>query len=89
MYKEVVRDRYITQQRNFKVLSDSNNSPRQLAFIGHVIVWFRMRYAFRVVRLGLLRNVASSFFQTYVIAVCSYDTVTFFHFLYYHTNVSL
>lgn len=39
-----------------------------------MIVWFLMRYAFNDVRLGLFRNVPSSFFHTYVIAVCSYDT---------------
>lgn len=50
------------------------DSPRQLTLIGHVIVWFLMRYAFRDVRLGLFRKVPSSFFHTYVIAVCSYDT---------------
>ena len=50
------------------------NSPLQLTLIGHVIVWFLMRYAFSDVRLGLFRNVPSSFFHTYVIAVCSYDT---------------
>lgn len=50
------------------------NSPLQLTLIGHVIVWFLMRYAFNDVRLGLFRNVPSSFFHTYVIAVCSYDT---------------
>lgn len=51
-----------------------HNSPLQLTLIGHVIVWFLMRYAFSDVRLGLFRNVPSSFFHTYVIADCSYDT---------------
>jgi len=43
----------------------------QLALIGHEVVLFLMRYAFNDVRLGLLRSVPSSFFHTYVIAVCS------------------
>jgi hypothetical protein len=42
--------------------------------MGHVTVWFEIRYALSVVRLGDFRSVSSSFFHTYVIAVCSYET---------------
>jgi len=50
------------------------HSPLQLDLMGHVSVLFEMRYALSVVRLGDLRSVSSSFFHTYVIAVCSYET---------------
>lgn len=48
--------------------------PLQLALMGQGMVWFWMRYALRVVSDGDLRSVSSSFFHTYVIADCSYDT---------------
>lgn len=50
------------------------NSPLQLALMGQVMVWFWIKYAFRVVSEGLFRRVSSSFFQTYRMADCSYDT---------------
>lgn len=38
--------------------------PLQLAFIGHIVVAFCIKYAFSVVKDGLLRKVSSSFFHT-------------------------
>lgn len=48
--------------------------PLQLAFIGHIVVAFWIRYAFSVVSEGLLRSVSSSFFHTYVMCDSSYET---------------
>lgn len=48
--------------------------PRQLALIGHAVVAFCIKYAFSVVSDGLFRSVSSSFFHTYVMADCSYET---------------
>lgn len=54
--------------------SKVDDLPRQLAFIGHVMVAFVIKYALSVVSDGDFRNVSSSFFHTYVMADCSYDT---------------
>lgn len=75
-YLTIIYNPHIFISKGLRNVHPGFYSPRQLAFIGHVTVWFLMRYAFSDVRLGLFRNVPSSFFHTYVIAVCSYDTET-------------
>lgn len=58
-------------KRVYTLYALSRCLPLQLAFIGHAVVAFCMRYAFSVVSDGDLRNVSSSFFHTYVMADCS------------------
>jgi hypothetical protein len=50
------------------------DSPLQLDFVLQDCVAFLIRYALSVLRLGDFRRVSSSYFHTYLTAVCSYET---------------